>query len=86
MTSRLLRQFAHLFPRLPDLRGRCAEVQPLGEGHRLHPEELREPDGAAVVEGGAGWSLMGRRQRRNFASFRMCHLDFNFLTEKKTAK
>lgn len=58
MISRLFRQFAHFLPRLPDLCGRSAEVQPLREGHRLHPEEHWEPDGAAVAEGGAGWSLL----------------------------
>lgn len=65
MISRLLRQLAHLLPRLPDLCGWSAEVQPLGEGHRLHAEEHWEPHGAAFAEGGAGWSLPQKRKRTN---------------------
>lgn len=51
---RLLRGFARFVSRLSALRGRSTQVQPLGEGHRLHPEELWEPDGAALTEGRAG--------------------------------
>lgn len=51
---RLLRGFARFVSRLSALRGWSTQVQPLGEGDRLHPEELWEPDGAALTEGRAG--------------------------------